>query len=210
VPGSTRTVFIRPGTTDQDVYQGIFILGEYGTLQGNPRTIIDAGAHIGLASVYLATRFPDAEIVVIEPNDGNFAVLERNLGGRSNVRLHRGGLWSHKTTLEIENPADSGWEFRLRDGHGVEAFTVDELAARYSFNRIDLLKIDIEGAEVEVLSTAAAWISRVNTLAIELHDRFRPGCRAALDTAIRGQGFTEHSSGENIVLTRQAQAREAA
>ena len=72
------------------------------------------------------------------------------------------------------------------------------------FNRaqIDVLKMDIEGAEVEVLSGDSSWVDDVRTLIIELHDRFRPGCSEALEKAFSGHDYCRSTSGENIVLTK--------
>jgi hypothetical protein len=47
---------------------------------------------------------------------------------------------------------------------------------RYGLDFVDILKLDIEGAEYEVLCTAPEWTERVGIIAIETHDRFRPGC----------------------------------
>jgi hypothetical protein len=56
VPGQRETVSIRPGTTDEDVFREVFLAREYEIPLGEPRFIIDAGAHIGLASVFFARR----------------------------------------------------------------------------------------------------------------------------------------------------------
>jgi FkbM family methyltransferase len=204
-----RTVHLRPGTSDQDVYDQIFRDGEYASIGGDPRFIIDAGGHIGLATVFLAQRFPGATIAVVEPDPTNLAVLQRNVAGLRNVHVHAGGLWSRKTRLDITNPTADSWAFRLAEGSGVEAFTVDEIMRHYGAETVDLLKMDIEGAEVEVLTNAASWIDRVEVLLVELHDRLRPGCRAALDSAIRAELFDERAVGEYVLLTRRARTSEA-
>lgn len=63
----------------------------------------------------------------------------------------------------------------------VRAYTVDELMRLGGIESVDLLKMDIETAEIEVLSNAEPWIGRVRMLVIETHDRFRPGCSVALE-----------------------------
>lgn len=68
-------------------------------------------------------------------------------------------------------------------------------------DRIDVLKIDIEGSEIEVLNHSKAWIDAVKTLIIELHDRFRPGCAEALQKAFSSHTYDKSRSGENIVMT---------
>jgi len=55
---------------------------------------------------------------------------------------------------------------------------------RYALEFVDILKLDIEGAEYEVLSTASGWVENIGTIAIETHDRFRPGCTAMFETVV--------------------------
>src|SRR5215204_1499492 len=110
--------------------------------------------------------------------------------------------------MQIANPAAATWSFRVqerRDGihESIPAFSMPTLMTMYKFQRIDLLKMDIEGAEADVLASADEWIDRVDTLVVELHDRHHPGCSAALERAIAGRGFTRRTSGENVILTRE-------
>jgi hypothetical protein len=64
-----------------------------------------------------------------------------------------------------------------------------------------VLKIDIEGSEIEVLNDSKTWLGSVKTLVIELHDRFRAGCTEALTLALQNFSYDEKRSGENIVIT---------
>jgi hypothetical protein len=57
---------------------------------------------------------------------------------------------------------------------------------KFQISGIDLLKIDVEGAECEIFETSQNWIERVRTICIELHDRLRPGCREAYERATTG------------------------
>jgi hypothetical protein len=85
----------------------------------------------------------------------------------------------------------------------VEAVDVPSLLDGSGAARIDLLKLDIEGAELEVLRDGAdRWIDRVETLFVELHDRFRPGCSEALERAVARRGFARARAGEYDVLRR--------
>ena len=85
---------------------------------------------------------------------------------------------------------------------GSDSVTVPDVLAMSGKSSIDLLKMDIEGAEIEVLNSARSWIHSVNALAVELHDRYRPGCTAALENAVAGQQFARTISGEYPLLTR--------
>jgi hypothetical protein len=65
---------------------------------------------------------------------------------------------------------------------------------------IDLLKVDIEGAEKEVFA-ACDWMDSVRCLMIELHDRFKPGCSEAVNAVV--QGFSTSERGETTLYVRQ-------
>ncbi len=204
-PLNDQRVFLRPGTSDQDVYDEIFIEQEYALELGDPTLIVDAGAHIGLASVFLACRYPGATIVAIEPEPANFALLCRNTRPYPNIRPLRAGLWSHRTHLRIENANAATWAFRVvedESGDGIPAIGIADILSELSSERIDVLKIDIEGSEIEVLGQSEPWIDRIGTLVIELHDRFRPGCTEALRDALDGHLYDESRSGESIVISR--------
>ena len=70
-----------------------------------------------------------------------------------------------------------------------------------SADKIDLLKLDIEGAELELFSCGSdVWLGHVRLLVLELHDRFRPGCAQALYTAANGRPFTQEIRGETLFI----------
>ncbi|HEU5171300.1 MAG TPA: FkbM family methyltransferase, partial [Gemmatimonadales bacterium] len=81
------------------------------------------------------------------------------------------------------------------------------LLATQSAGHVDILKLDIEGAEREVFSEGSAeWIEKVGLIIVELHDHLRPGCRAALDAAVRSSSFSRRHQGEHLVLVKQGAA----
>ena len=82
------------------------------------------------------------------------------------------------------------------------SLSVSSLIKKYDMPSIDLLKLDIEGAEKEVLSTADQWIEKVKTIAVELHDWLKPGGSDALKSAINGRCFNRTQSGDYIILTK--------
>ena len=197
-------VFIRPGTTDQDVFEEIFIDREYDLELNDPRFIVDAGAHTGLASVFFAIKYPKAIIVALEPESSNYALLTKNAKAFKNIHAINAGLWSHKCFLQIQNPDAATWGFQVAEAageHGIAALSVPDVMSIFGVKQIDVLKMDIEGSEIEVLTHSKSWIDKVQTLIIELHDRFRPGCSASLERAVDGLPFIRSVSGESIVLS---------
>lgn len=198
-------VFLRPETADINVYEEIFLAKEYDIDLGDPKFIVDAGAHIGLSSVYFASKYPSAVIVAVEPEATNFLLLKKNTKKHRNIVPIQAGLWCTQARLCIENLTAATWSFRVKevdDKDGIAAVSVGDIMKQFGVDRIDVLKIDIEGAEVEVLRDSSNWLGSVDTLVIELHDRFRAGCSEALETALDGYNYHRTNSGESVVISR--------
>lgn len=198
-------IFLRPGTADQEVYHQIFSKEDYRLNLGNPLNIVDAGAHIGISAVFFAYRYPEAKIIAIEPELSNFNLLLKNVRGYHNVKPVHAGLWNKNSFLTIEDTNVESWAFRVSEDlieKKIPAISIRDILAVFDLANIDVLKMDIEGSEIEVLNSSDEWIDHVGTLIIELHDRFRPGCSEALRRALSGHSYEKYRSGENVVITR--------
>lgn len=208
VPGIKHPVYIRAKTSDDYTFQQIFINEEYGFLyKGTPKVILDAGANIGLAAVYFANRFPDAQIICLEPEHSNFELLKKNILGYSKITGLQKGLWNKPAELLVEVDGRDNWGFTVKEvseasSDSIAATSIPSIMSIYKLNRIDIAKIDIEGSEYEVLSddSSIGWIQKCNTLVIELHDRMKPGTSAALFTRLlQLKEFNVEISGENLI-----------
>ncbi len=82
----------------------------------------------------------------------------------------------------------------------IPAISISEIMSKFGAEDIDVLKIDIEGSEIEILNKHHDWLDSVKTLFIELHDRFQPGCTEALRNALNNYTYDESVSGESIVI----------
>lgn len=207
VPGIRHPVYVRACTTDASVYAQVLVEKHYEfELPINPRFIIDAGANIGLAAVYFANRFPDAAIIAVEPEADNYAMLCRNAAPYPQIRPLRAALWSENCRLHLFDPGQGSHGFQIRsDSAGsaaVDAVTVDYILQQAGMKEVDLLKIDIEGAEKEVFEASAEWRGRMLAVMAELHESLKPGCNAAFEAATAClNGHAE--KGETIARYRQ-------
>ena len=201
-----RPFHIRLGTSDLRVLEQIFARQEYALPKAvKPRTIIDAGANIGCASVFFANRYPDARIIAIEPDHSNFQMLQLNTSAFPNITAIEGAIWSHPAQLTYVNPHAGKWAFSMKertdDGIAVRGITIPEIIDAFALDTIDILKIDIEGGEKEVFSADdLSWLDIVGTIEIELHDSTRPGCAMALYSALRNRQFEQRQSGDLLVI----------
>jgi FkbM family methyltransferase len=173
----------------------VFIAGEYGDWlpTEQPRLILDAGANVGSATLWFRDRFPEARVIAVEPNPRAFERLQRNVGGEQNVQLVNAALAGN------DGKAFFGGQPMTPVGHlldqpapgavEVDTFTLETLRKRFAAGeQIELFKLDVEGAEWQVLSGSLADIGAI---AIEVHDPV-PGGRspdAFLSEVASREGF---------------------
>jgi FkbM family methyltransferase len=204
---------LRVPSSDVPTYRQIFINKDYDFLvQHEPEVIIDAGANIGLASIYFANKYPNAKIIAIEPEKSNFAILMRNVAPYSNVTPLQAALWNKSEQIQVTDPGHGKWAFRTEECtsgsaksnlalHMVAGMTVNDIMGKFHIHDVDILKIDIEGAEKEVFSDTSTWIDKVDSIIIELHECMRSGCSRSFYCG--SNGFkNEWCQGENVYLSK--------
>ncbi len=205
-----RPVLVRTNSSDSFVFGQIFVEREYSCFDdlSDVELILDLGANIGMSAVYFLNRFPRSFVVCVEPDRGNFELLVKNLApyeGRY-IAVHA-AVWPEKAKLFFEAAsmgANNEWGRRITTsqpgGASIDAVDVATLMAMTTYDRISLLKVDIEGSEIELFSrNYASWLDRTENFCVELHGEAH---RAALETAISGYGFTLSTSGELTVGKR--------
>jgi FkbM family methyltransferase len=133
--------------------------------------VVDVGANIGMFA--LRHALAGARVFAVEPHPGAFGRLRRNIGANA--------LDGRITALSCALGAENGWARlvdapvtpltrALPDPSGtVQLRTLDDLVADVGLKRIDLLKLDVEGAEVEVLCGGRTTLPRVQRLVLEVH-----------------------------------------
>ena len=97
-------VFARPATTDQMVFHQIFIEHEYAPFDNlQPSLIVDCGAYVGYSAAYFLSRFPNAQLICIEPEPSNFSLLQLNLSRYSDrCILINGAIWPKQRRLRFQ------------------------------------------------------------------------------------------------------------
>ncbi len=189
-----RKHYLRLNSTDPLVWFSVFIQEDYGSsLPFEPRVIVDAGAYTGLSAIYFANRYPEAEIIALEPDPENYRLLTRNVGAFERILPVHAALWFEDTELTLYRRPEGHWASSIHAaglGSGgskadrpIPAMRIETLMSRFAVPEIDVLKVDIEGAEKEVFEHSSAWINRIGAIFIETHDRIRAGCSEAVAAA---------------------------
>ncbi len=216
VPGSDYEVSLRLRTTDIPTFEQIFVRREYESpnLPDSAKAIVDLGANIGLATVFFGIKYPQAKILCVEPGGANFTATGVNtapLGDR--VRKEHAAVWTRDGLINLHMENENGsalgaWGIQVSDQKGksnetVKCCTIRTLLDRAGFDSVDILKVDIEGAELEVFSCdAKEWLPRINLIVVETHDRFRPGSDEAVRKAVHPMFEELPKSGENLFFRR--------
>jgi len=147
--------------------------------------ILDIGANIGLFSIWIARHAPGARVAAFEPFPENYDALVKNLSG-----------WTHQVTplnMAVGRSAGRGQmlatgqrslDHRLAStesagAQAVQVVSLEDAIRLTGSDSVDFLKLDVEGAELDVLEGAdERTLRRIRQVAIEYHDNIRPGTLA--------------------------------
>ncbi len=205
--GYRYPIFLRRGTTDVKTFREIFLFGDYKYDFEAPKVIVDGGANIGLASVYFNKRYKDALIYAIEPDQSNFLTLCSNVASLPMVTCIHSALWHQDTFLKIMDKNENAWAFTVDECSEDEpgsfvALSITSLMKKYSIERIDVLKLDIEGAERELFSqNVDSWITRTKYIFIELHDWLKKDSSKSVFKTISQYNFSTSVVNGMLLLT---------
>lgn len=164
--------YIRPGTTDVSVALNNFVREEYGAIapEREPRVLVDGGAYIGDTSAYFLSRYPSLRAVAFEPMVEAYEAARRNLAPYGDrVELHRSALTFDGNPVRMVGVQTGARIGNVGDVE-VPSVTISQIVERLPEGRIDILKLDIEGAEGPIFATnPEVWLNSVGLIVIETH-----------------------------------------
>lgn len=218
------SVHLRYGTTDDAVLRQVFSRREYDLSKypqrarldaaydrilasGKTPLIIDAGANVGMASIWFARKYPKAHLLAVEPDPDNLEICRANLASYPNVRVVDGAIGAEPGHVGLVNPKGRADAVRTvrEEGGGVRIYSVPELLAEAGANaELLLVKVDIEGFESDLFSSNTDWLDRTAALIVEPHDWMLPGqySSASLQRAVFPRGFEMLIHRESLVFIR--------
>jgi len=208
-------IWLRQAGSDEYTFHEIVTKQVYARLSESVpgcRWILDIGGNIGLASRFFADAYPESTLFVVEPDAANYALLTRNLAGliRSRrCRARRVAVWGSDCLLAVTPPPqgnrfDAIQVVKANPGQGdqtVEGVSMAEVLADAGFPHVDLMKVDIEGSEIELFKSDLGWLNRVNAIAIEFHQNSRS--ESQFDQIMERHGFAiDDSESHTVIATR--------
>jgi len=202
--------------SDLEVYQQVFENLEYQAIvdqvfsymhADQVKFIMDAGANVGYTTIFLKKHFPDANFICIEPEEGNFQQLKKNIeiNKLDKVNNLKAGLWHREEALEISsNFRDKkDWSFQVIESNKADTipgYTVHGIMDLYGWKYIDILKIDIEGSERFVFGNRELmekFLPMVKFIIIEIHDEYE--IRESIYSNLKSFNFNLFEAGESTI-----------
>jgi FkbM family methyltransferase len=174
-------------------YRSIFGHGEYrfASARPDPR-ILDCGANIGMASLYWKSQYPSARITAFEPDPAIASVLRANLKAHraADVEVIEAAVWTKDGTLGFRQQGAGGGHIGGGDLGGGDVEVAAVRLRDHLDVPVDFLKLDIEGAETDVILDCADRLGVVANLFVEYHSLTgRPQRLGELVSALSGAGF---------------------
>jgi len=199
------------GKTD-GVVSHFYNIGYYIKENGRSiRTIIDAGANIGSETFRFRIHYPNAKILAIEASSENFKILKKNFSDDPNTKLINKAVWKSSGELYLYDGGGSQ-SFYVNDADNkgvivgkIEAISLNEILQSQEIDEIDILKLDVEGAEKEIFSENLEWLQLVNCLVFEVPDSDVPFTTQQIYNQITRNGFKYRSyvCSECLVLIKE-------
>lgn len=132
--------------------------------------IIDCGANMGLSILYFKKNYPDSTILAFEPDHKTFNILKENTAHLDGVTIREEAVWTADTTLEFFSEGSLAGSAMVDFAHKNNKTSVRAIDLKKYLNRkIDFLKIDIEGAENELIFDIKDHLSQVDKMFLEYH-----------------------------------------
>ncbi len=204
---SGEPIYLRISSSDASVYNQVFCEGAYTfSTHTEPSLIVDAGANIGLATRCMNASFPQAQFVCIEPDSGNFQMLQRNLPKSRRITNLHCALWNNSEQLAVIDSGFGNWGFRTESisaptmgKQTIGTVTIHDIIREYG--HISILKIDIEGAEIEALSEVESWQEHCDSIIVEFHPSIRSETSALIEN-LKDYYPYQQEVGENVFASK--------
>ena len=206
IPSMKMVIFLRKGSKDHETFDEIFRDNLYGTpLPFAVTRIIDAGANTGIASIFFKMKYKEAKIAAIEIENSNVVMLRKNLLHRDFI-IYQKALYNKKSFFKVDDPYHATNSFIIKEvteneKYDIESVTIDEILKDQNWDMVDILKVDIEGAEKVLFgSNYQSWLAKIRVVMIETHDRMVPGCSCTVIKAMKEFNFALFTTAQGTLV----------
>lgn len=171
-----KTIFLRTYEGDIDIFFEIFHKRIYELPTGlfdKTKLIVDLGSNIGLSALYFTGKCPHAKIFCVEPGAANFKMLLQNLASEIStgkiVALNAAAMGIDGMVAFSEQVMQYNSKVTEEEQKSTKAVSVSTLLQMNGIHHVEIMKIDIEGAEKHVFSGDMEWLNITENILIEMH-----------------------------------------
>lgn len=161
----------------------------------NHCTILDLGSNIGLTIVHFKNVYPNSRVIGYEMDSSNYNIAKINCAEYSDVTLYNEAVWIHNETISYRsNINPDSFSINSSNNNSVESTTVKavrlmDIIEKNAVENIDYLKMDIEGAEMNIFQEKdLTWMRHVNAMNIEVHHEDQMKLQEYIDI-LKDNGF---------------------
>lgn len=122
-----------------------------------------------MTSIYLSLKYPDSKIYAVEASLENFELLKVNTGSFKNIICINAAVYFEDGFVNFSNDELSYNQKISETGVSTKAISIETLQKNFEISHMDLMKIDIEGGEIDLLNKNNSWLSEVGNIIIEIH-----------------------------------------
>lgn len=166
----------REGTSDEGTWHDVF-----DTDKGwhrppdwlKPEAIVDLGAYVGYTTLDFIDQYDDCFVLAVEPDLSNFHMLCQHIENTKKqpyVTVDNSAIWNYNGRGRLDGDAYNAKT--LTKGAMVRVLTIDNLLQFFGLEKVDYLKMDIEGSEREVLRDGGNWVNKVKCIKVEVHGEY--------------------------------------
>jgi FkbM family methyltransferase len=206
-----------------EIFHGTVYTGSgfYEPMPGD--VVIDGGANIGMFMLYILSLERNLRVFCFEPFSSTRERLQQNIaanGLSDRVTVHPYALFSSSTVMRLKSTPSSGetsfferWNtLENQPGEEVQCISLPAALDLCGVDQVDLLKLDVEGAELEILEGASQldWV-RIRRIALEFHNFIRSDTGRRVAEMLKAYGY-EHidfTDDPAIGMIRASRARRA-
>ena len=136
-----QNIWLRSNSSDVTTFKHIFAHNDYDyDVKPLPKVIIDAGANVGLASIYFANRYPSAKIIAIELAPSYFKILLKNTSNYEQIKTVNAGIWHKKEVLKFKDKGVSHWGYKINNKLEGDVILVDSATVQEILQKFNILR----------------------------------------------------------------------
>ena len=178
-----KAVYCRSKTSDKfllhSAFNVQFHIPPFEIMKDKAGTILDLGSNVGYTMVHYKHLYPKARVIGVEMDESNFEILKMNMAQFKNWEAVHGAIWTSDGTIDYSGQDEETLAIQgidpLNDALNLprrssKSYSIQSILDKYNVDRVDFMKMDIEGAEIPIFDEDLSWLERIQSMHVEVHN----------------------------------------